>query len=94
MKILRLLNRKYLSILFFIFLLTFNLKAEDKPIDIWNIDKNDIKEIESNSIQNTEESNEVSSTESSIYKMQSKKKINAVEVDSSLDSQEIKIIGL
>ncbi len=94
MKILRLLNRKYFSILFFIFLLIFNVKAEDKPIDIWNIDKNDASKTESISTQNTEESVDGSLTESSIYKMQSQKKISTVDVDSSLDSQAIKIIGL
>ncbi|MDA9598630.1 hypothetical protein N9R93_01655 [Candidatus Pelagibacter sp.] len=94
MKILKLLNRKYLPILFFIFLLIFNGRAEDKPVDIWNIDQNNINEADSNITQNVEKSVEKSLTESSIYKMQSQKKINTVEVESSLDSQEIKIIGL
>jgi len=94
MKILRLLNRKYLSILFFTFLLIFYAKAEDKPIDIWNIDKNENNQTELNNTQNVKESVGESLTESSIYKMQSQKKIDTVEVDSSLDSQEIKIIGL
>ena len=40
MKILKLLNKKYLSI-FIIFVLSFsfNLKAEEEPIDIWNLEK-------------------------------------------------------
>ena len=59
-----------------------------------NIDKNSSSETESSSAQNIKKSEEKLSTESSIYKMQSQKKINTVEVDSSLDSQEIKIIGL
>ena len=52
MKILKLLNNKYLSILLIIFFIAYNVKAEDEPIDIWNIDQNKIdfpapkKEIE------------------------------------------------
>ena len=33
MKILKLLNKNYLSIILIIFLFSFNLKAEDEPID-------------------------------------------------------------
>ena len=52
MKILKLLNNNYLSILLIIFLIAFNVKAEDKPIDIWNIDQNKIEENKSNNNQN------------------------------------------
>ena len=40
MKILKLLNKKYLTI-FTILILSFslNLRAEDEPVDIWNIEK-------------------------------------------------------
>ena len=38
MKTLRLLNRKYFSIILTL-LLTINSHAEDKPVDIWNIEK-------------------------------------------------------
>ena len=44
MKILKLLNRKYLSIIL-IFFISFNTQAEDKPIDIWNIDKKKLKKL-------------------------------------------------
>jgi hypothetical protein len=44
MKILKLLNSKYLSILLLIFLTTVTVNAEDEPIDIWNIDQNKIEE--------------------------------------------------
>ena len=46
MKILKLLNKK----IFFIFLISFSsfiTHAEEKPIDIWNVDK---QEVEVNSI--------------------------------------------
>ena len=45
MKILKLLNKKYLSIIFIIFIYSLNINAEDKPIDIWNIEKKDIEKI-------------------------------------------------
>ena len=94
MKILKLLNRKYLSIIFIIFLIGFNTHAEDKPIDIWNIDE---KKIEENATKNTSiiEGNIIKQSEqSSIYEMQSQKKIDNIRVDSSVNSKEQKIIGL
>ena len=51
MKILKLLNSIYLSIVLIIFFITLNVKAEDKPIDIWNIDKDKIEETQSNADQ-------------------------------------------
>ena len=46
MKILKLLNKKYFSILL-ITIFGFNCNADDKPVDIWNIDE---KEIDKSSI--------------------------------------------
>ena len=94
MKTLKLLNSKYLSILLIIFLLGFNAKAEDEPIDIWNIDKNVAEEAEPGSPQNNEELTAEEVTQSSIYDMQSQKQLETVQVDSSLNSQDVKIIGL
>ena len=94
MKILRLLNRKNLPIIFFIILICFDAKTEDKPVDIWNIDK---KEIEKKEIENTQNLNQNInnvSTQSSIYEMQSKKETEKIKLDNELDSSEIKIIGL
>ena len=39
MKTLKLLNKKNLSIIIISLLTTFSTIAEDKPVDIWNIDK-------------------------------------------------------
>ena len=94
MKILKLLNSKYLPILLIIFILSFSAKAEDEPIDIWNIDQNNIEETKSNNNQNNEETVGAQTTQSSIYDQQSQKEIDTVQVDLSLDSQEVKIIGL
>ena len=93
MKILKLLSNYYLTILLIIFFTAFNVKAEDAPIDIWNIDQNKEK-TQSSSIQNNTENSESQIIQSSIYDLQSEKEIETVKVSSSLNSQEIKIIGL
>ena len=94
MKILKLLNSKYLSILLIIFLLGFNAKAEDEPIDIWNIDKNDAVEAAPDSLQNNKEFSAEQVTQPSIYDMQTQKQLETVQVDTSLNSQDVKIVGL
>ena len=72
MKILRLLNNKIFSISLILFL-SFKVFAEDQPIDIWNIEKNENNtQIEQLSIESKKESKEVK--ESDIYKMQKQKK--------------------
>ncbi len=43
MKILKLLNKKNFFNLFFLFFISFT-NAEEKPVDIWNIDKKEIEE--------------------------------------------------
>ena len=43
MKILKLLNKKNFLILFFLFFTSIT-NAEEKPVDIWNIDKKEIEE--------------------------------------------------
>ena len=94
MKILKLLNNKYLSILLLIFLSIFNANAEDKPIDIWNIDENEIEESSISNNQNNLETNNTEISQPSIFDLQSEKEIETVQVSSDLNSQEIKIIGL
>ena len=92
MKILRLLNRIYLSIIIIILAICSNLLAEEQPADIWNIDKDKInQETEKN--QSLDEVNEEKKTATDIYKMQSQKKDSIEEIE-SLGSGEIKIIGL
>jgi len=94
MKILKLLNNTNLSILLIISFFSFGVNAEDKPIDIWNIDQDKIKENDSNNNQNNQEIDNEQTTTSSIYNLQSQKEIDTVQLESTLDSQEIKIIGL
>ncbi|MDB3932003.1 hypothetical protein N9374_02865 [Candidatus Pelagibacter sp.] len=96
MKILKLLNSKYLSILLLIFLTTVTVNAENEPIDIWNIDQNKIGENSSSNSPNNLETNssDTEITQPSIFELQSEKEIEVVQVSSDLNSQEIKIIGL
>ena len=95
MKILKSLNNKRIFIFFFIFLLNSNSIAEDQPIDIWNIDKKKVEEnlsSEKNIIEENDSKKKL--FESEIYKMQSDKKNNEIELDQELSSKESKIFGL
>ena len=91
MRILKLLNKKYFSIIIIFLLSSLNVIAEDQPIDIWNIDK---KAIETTSEDIS--SNEITgaTAESNIYNMQADKKKNSIKLDQELASKEIKIVGL
>ena len=92
MKILRLLNNKIFSILLILFL-SFKVFAEDQPIDIWNIEKNENNtQIEQLAEENEQELKEVK--DSDIYKMQKQKKLNTIKLDDTLDDQKINIYGL
>ncbi len=88
MKISRLLNKKYFSIIL-IFFLSFNTYAEDKPVDIWNVEE---KENSSNELITNNSSKPESETD--IFSMQSKKKDNSIKLDESLISEKINIYGL
>ena len=96
MKISKLLNRKYLSIIIAILFAASNLNSEEQPVDIWNIDKENIENSSSKEITNLskDKDNDNQLTESDIYNMQNKKEVDTVIVDESLNSKEIKIIGL
>ena len=90
MKISKLLNKKNLSIVIFS-LISLSSFAEDKPVDIWNLEKQESKTIseENLSIENKQEV-----SESSIYKMQSDKNEDSIKLDQELTSKTIKIAGL
>ena len=94
MKILKLLNSIYLSIILIIFFIAFNVKAEDEPIDIWNIDKDKIEETQLNTDQNSLENSNTDLPQTNIFDSQLENQISSVQVSTSLNSQEIKIIGL
>ena len=91
MKILKLLNKKNLSIIIFSLLLPFSTIAEEKPVDIWNIDNDESETISEENL-SVEKKEEIS--QNSIYEMQSEKKENSIKLDQDLTSKTIKIAGL
>ena len=92
MKILKLLNR--ISFFFIIILITcLNSYAEDQPVDIWNIEKEEINDTtKTQSLEEENEQNE-STSEFDIYKMQNQKKEDQIKLDENLNNEKIKIIG-
>ena len=91
MKILKLLNKKNLSIIVILLVFPFLSIAEDEPVDIWNIDK---KEIETTSEESVIINQPAEITENSIYQMQTSRDVNSIELDQNLTSKETKIVGL
>jgi len=91
MKILKLLNKKNLSIIIVYLLLSFPIIAEEKPVDIWNLDKQETESISEENL-SVEKNEEI--PQSSIYKMQSDKKEDTIKLDQDLTSKTIKIAGL
>ena len=94
MKILRLLNKK--TLIFCLTIITnVNVIADDKPVDIWNIDKEEISQ--SNEITkeaSTENDDIIDSTKTDIYSLQTKKKNNEIQLEQTIESKKIKINGL
>ena len=89
MRNLKLLNKKYFSIILVLLLIGFSSKSEE-PVDIWNIEEKKTKEDEV-LINQTKESN----SKNKIYEMQSEKQdLFQIEQDFTLTSKEIEIVGL
>ena len=93
MKILKLLNKKYFTIIF-ILLLSLNSYADDKPVDIWNIDKADNEENNDSANSNITKDEEIKKKQTDIYGMQSQKTTNLIVLDNELNSRQINITGL
>ena len=94
MKILKLLNKKNFSIIVILFF-SFTVSAEDKPVDIWNIDQqNNGENLSSTEIIINNDSKKKTNDEFEIYNMQSQKKNNSIQLEDSLESNEVKIYGL
>ena len=88
MRILKLLNNKFFLTIFILF--SFYSYAEEEPVDIWNIDK---ENIEQNSLKETA-GDQINTNKISIYEMQSKKKVENIKLDQNLNLNEIKLLGL
>ena len=94
MKTLKLLNRNFF-LLILIILVSFNSYAEDKPVDIWNIEKETKLENSTNvsdSTQNITTSEDISNP--SIFDIQSKKETSLIKLEDNIDKEKIKIVGL
>ena len=90
MKSLKLLNRKYLSIILFSLFLGFNIQSQE-PIDIWNVEEKNI----TGDLSIAESSEDKNIPQNSIYEMQSQNNGElSIEETQTLISKEVKIVGL
>ena len=94
MKILKLLNKTYLSILIIFSFSIANSFSENEPVDIWNIDKEQIQENSENKELISTTESELGTEKIDVFDMQTKKRSDSIKVDETLNSKEIKIIGL
>ena len=95
MKILKLLNKKYFLIIFFL-LIGLSINAEEQPADIWNIEKKKIEEkVLEKKKETSENNNKIKKKfDSSVYNLQAQEQISTISFENNLEAQEIKIIGL
>jgi len=94
MKILKLLNKTYLSILSISLFSIVNSFSENQPVDIWNVDKEQIEEnSENKELISTNESN-LETEKIDVFNMQIKNNSDPIKIDETLNSKEIKIVGL
>jgi hypothetical protein len=87
-----LLNKKNFSIIIFSLIASTISFAEDKPVDIWNIEKKEVETISEENLSEENSNEEIS--ENNVYRMQSDKKDDAIKLDADLTSKTIKIAGL
>ncbi len=94
MKILKLLNKTYLSILIILFFSIVNSFSENEPVDIWNTDEEKIQDNSKNKelISNTESN--LGGEKIDVFNLQTKNSSDSIKVDETLNSKDIKIIGL
>jgi len=93
MKILKSLNKKNLLILL-ILLFQTNIHAEDQPVDIWNIEKENEETPKTKKITIDDQIGNQILSESDIYKMQSEKQTDIIQLDKKLKKEKIQIFGL
>ena len=91
MKILKLLNKKNFIILFTGLIYSISVTAEEKPIDIWDIEK---KKTEVISETNISTENPGTANQNSVYELQVNKQKDRIKLDKDFSSKEIKIVGL
>jgi len=94
MKILKLLNRKYLSIITIFFYMIVNSFSENQPVDIWNVDKNQTQENLENKESKSELDTNLEINSIDVFSMQTDTENFLIKIDETLNSKEIKILGL
>ena len=90
MKTLKLLNKKILSNTLVYLIFFSSVFAEEKPIDIWNIEKKDNQAISETNISSE---NPSGTTLNSVYELQTNKQTDTIKLDKEFSSKEIKIVG-
>ena len=92
MKILKLLNNKSFSILFFFFIFfSQTLFAENDPVDIWNLEEMPKKEI----LSDNNKAQEENINKNKIYEMlSSKTSLESIVEDQKLSTKKINIVGI
>ena len=94
MKILKLLNKIFSIIIIIFFLSLSKTFSENEPVDIWNIDKKRIEENSKNKVEVSASSTNKTANSVDVFNTQLGNNNNLIEVDSSLVSKDIKLIGL
>jgi len=94
MKILKLLNRKYFSIITIFLLMIVNSFSENQPVDIWNIDKNETQENLENEESKFDPEINLEKNSINVFNMQSDTENFSIKVDETLNSKDFKILGL
>ncbi len=93
MKILKLLS-KFFTIFLFIFFSSMGVKSDEKPVDIWNIDKSKIdKDEKENEVSNIDQDKN-KEIETDVYKTNSINTLEKVTLDENLNTGDLKIVGL
>ena len=98
MKILKLLNKFFLSIFVTFFSFVEISYSEEQPVDIWNIDKSKLNQ---NNVNDNDVSNEIIKNENSnqsltldTLKLEPQNSIKEIKFEQNLNSSEIRILGL
>ena len=91
MKILKLLNKKILLFKLVCLIFFTPTFAEEKPIDIWNIEKKDNQVISETNISSE---NSSGTTQNSVYELQTNKQTDAVKLDKEFSKLDLKIFDL
>ena len=94
MKILKLLNRKYFSIITIFFLMIVNSFSENQPVDIWNVDKNQTQENLEDKESKSDLDMKLETNSIDVFNMQTDTENFLIKIDKTLNSKEIKILGI